>query len=319
MAGCEALHRHGVDREALLRLGHFLAERWDDWDRSGRPLMAEGYRVYLAALVRLLQRVQDMSFDEIADAIGHQGPSSRVTLHRIWPDWTAEQKERVAVTLRHAWDHAPAIRPSMEEINAFADFLATEHQDSIFLRLQSFERNVFDDRTDNPVAGMTSDLEGLAVAVEQAVRAMGGTGGQLYEMFRQLWAGSAVETLLKRHDGTARQARDASRWQKTKEEIERLRVSSAAGAIVADLVMAHRLRGAVHQPVHETDDWELEKLVLVLLRAAALTHAHLARTSISATAAAAAPAPAARRGAISPDVQVETDINPDKPAHVSED
>ena len=42
--------------------------------------------------------------------------------------------------------------------------------------------------------------------------------------------------------------------------------------------MAHRLRASVHHSLPEDDQFELEMLFVNLLRAAATTHAHVART-----------------------------------------
>ena len=57
------------------------------------------------------------------------------------------------------------------------------------------------------------------------------------------------------------------------------------GGVAADLVMAHRLRGAVHIPVPEDDQFELERIFVRLMAAAAMTHAHRARQAAPATAA----------------------------------
>lgn len=172
---------------------------------------------------------------------------------------------------------------STEEIAAFADFVEQEQQDAIFLRLESFERHVFGD-VDAPMAGMSSDVQGMAVAVEHVIRAMGDPSDQLYKMFKALWTEPTVATLLQSNEKLARQGRPASEWPAVKAEIEQLRSSGPAGAVVADLVMAHRLRGAVHHQLPEQDQFEMEKLFFVLLRAAAITHAHVQRGKAAAVA-----------------------------------
>ena len=70
------------------------------------------------------------------------------------------------------------------------------------------------------MAGMSSDLQGMAVAVEQAVRAMGGTKKQLFRMFQELWLDPDVAILLRRKKKFAEQARTASGWPSFKAEIE---------------------------------------------------------------------------------------------------
>ena len=274
-AASSAMARYGVDRTALVALCAFLAGRWLEWDRDGRMLIAEAYRIYLAGAVRLLQRAEAMTFQAIAHAVGRLGASQRPTLLEIWPDWVADNRDRVVTTLSHAWRGLPGSGLSPLNIQRFADFIVEERQDAVFLRLESFFENVFDDGAESPEAGMSSDLQGMAVAIEQLVRAMGGTRTQLIEMFQDLWSGTPIADGLRSASGLARQSRPAARWNETKAEIESLRMSSPEGAIVADLVMAHRLRGAVHHPLHETDQFEIERLMVVLLRAAAATHAHL--------------------------------------------
>ncbi|WP_396594609.1 hypothetical protein [Brevundimonas sp. R86498] len=281
-AAAGGMTRYGVDRSALLALCAFLASRWLEWDGGGRVLMADAYRTYLAATVRLLQRAEEMTFDEIAEVVGPLGSTQRPTLHEIWPDWTAINKERVVTTLNQAWVGLPGTSLSPSVIQGFADFIAEERQDAVFLRLESFHENVFGDGAESPEAGMSSDLQGMAVAVEQLVRAMGGTRSQLIEMFQELWAGTPVAAILRSAAGLARQGRPASRWHETKAEIETLRQSSPEGAIAADMVMAHRLRGAVHHPLHESEQFEIERLMVVLLRAAAATYAHVAGAATTA-------------------------------------
>ena len=128
------------------------------------------------------------------------------------------------------------------------------------------------------MAGMLSDIQGTAVAVEHAVRAMGGTKTQLFQMFRQLWSDPHVSRLLQKHKQLAEQKVTLSQWSQFKTKIDDLRNAGAAGAIAGDLIMAHRLRASVHHSLPEDDQFELEMLFVNLLRAAATTHAHVART-----------------------------------------
>lgn len=272
-AAFRARDLYKVGLNELLGSATFLAERWADWDSEGRPLIAAAYKAHLAGAVRVLQMTEDMSFASIRDAVSVQGAGSRPTLDVIWPDWMEGQKERLRLTLLGAAAHGLSVL-SEEDVAAFADFVADERQDAVFLRLSSFERHAFEGGN-APDAGMSSDLEGLAVAVEHLVRAMGGKKDQLYLMFLELWSEPEVLRHLRAHVNLARQGRPPSEWPKTKAEIEALRRVDAAGAIAADLIMAHRLRGAVHHPLAEEDQFEKERLFVGLLRAAALTHAHL--------------------------------------------
>jgi hypothetical protein len=166
---------------------------------------------------------------------------------------------------------------SHDELDAFARFLDEERQEVVFIRLESFEGHAFDGDDPAPMGGMASDLQGLAVAVEHAVRAMGGKGDQLYQMFNRLWDGTAVGKQLKANDQLARNAGLMADWPELKAKIAALASTGEAGAVAADLIMAHRRRGAVHIPVPEEDQFELERIFVRLLAAAAMTHAHLGR------------------------------------------
>ena len=275
-AAHSGVQRYGVDRVGMIAVCQFLAGRWSDWNSEGRPTIADAYKIYLASAVSVLQMTSDMTFEAIKDAVGHQGTSFKPTLDAVWPDWADDQKERVVRTLQVsvAKDGPGAL--SSDEIVAFADFVEKKYHDAIFLRLESFEHHAFEE-VDEPMAGMASDLQGMAVAVEHAVRSMGGTKRQLFQMFLELWKDPTVSKLLKQNKTLAEQKRKPCQWFALKTEIDRLRSTGPAEAVAADLIMAHRLRGAVHYRLPEQDQFELEKLFVVLLRAAAMTHAHVQR------------------------------------------
>jgi len=79
-AGLEALERHNVNTDALIGCCTFLAARWSDWQREGRPLIADAYKTFIAEGVRLLQITEKMEFARIAEAVGHPGGTSYLTL-----------------------------------------------------------------------------------------------------------------------------------------------------------------------------------------------------------------------------------------------
>ena len=275
-AARSGLRRYGVDSSDVIAACQFLAQRWSDWNAEGRPFISDAYKIYLVSAVRLLQMTTDMTFECIRDAVGRQGSSSKPTLDVVWPDWAGAQKERIARTLQGAVAAAGPGALSADEITAFGDFVEQKYQAAIFLRIESFARHAFEEM-DAPMAGMSSDLQGMAVAVEQAVRAMGGTKKQLFRMFQELWQDPDVAKLLKYKKTLAEQTRTASEWPSFKAEIEQLRSSGPAEAVAADLIVASRLRGAVHHQLPEKDQFELERLFVVLLRAVAMTHAHVQR------------------------------------------
>lgn len=219
---------------------------------------------FLAEGVRLLQVHHGMSFDDINAIVGFQGGGGQRTLEIIWPDWAKEQTERLVATLK-------AQDLTKEHLEAFAAFLQTAFQDAIFHRLQSFERHAFE-YGHARLAGMHSDLQGMSVADEQAVRAMGGQGTQLAYMFRDLWNGTDVVRIMKRNKTLLEQGKPP---EELLGAINALRERGGAHEVAADLILAARIRGAVHHTLQISNQLELEKRLVRDLRAAALTHVHL--------------------------------------------
>ncbi|OWU67021.1 hypothetical protein ATO2_16445 [Roseovarius sp. 22II1-1F6A] len=260
----EACERFSVGSDDLINCCEFLARQWHEWHREGRPLIADAYKIFLAEGVRLLQVHFEMSFAEINETIGFQGSGMHRTLEVIWPDWDAEQVERLVRTLR-----APDL--SEDQVREFGVFLRENFQDAIFHRLQSFEKHAFE-YGHARIAGMQSDLQGMSVAVEQVVRALGGQGTQLSKMFRDLWDGTEVGRILKKQKTLLERGLPL---EDLLEEIDALRANRGEHEKAADLILATRVRGSVHHAIRIENQLELEKLLVRVLRAAALTHALL--------------------------------------------
>jgi hypothetical protein len=199
----------------------------------------------------------------------------------IWPSWTEQEKDRVRLTLRASITSKKIEGLSEADIDAFAGFLANDGLSAFFWRLKSFEDHVFRGN-EFALEGMKSDLQGMAVAVEHVVAALGGTETQLYEKFKQVWKDHDVLGILKRGDVSplARQERLAQNWPALKAKIDALR-NEAGGVVAADLVMAHRIRGGVHTILPEDDQFELEALFLALMRATVFTFVEVRKNEAS--------------------------------------
>lgn len=285
-AAKDAVVRYQITPTDLIGLLQFLSGRWQHWDREGRPLIVGAYKELMTEVVRLAQRAFDMSFQSISQQVGHPGGWHEPILDKVWPDWKVEQQERVRRTLRSVIG-LHGITP--DELNAFVDYLSANNLEAFYWRLKSFEDHAFRGN-DYAIEGMQADLQGMAVAVEHIVEALGGTETQLYAKFKQLWHEPTVLALLKRNDVTAmaRQAGLAQDWPALMASIESLR-QEPGGAIAADLVMAHRIRGGVHKMLPEDDQFQLEALLVALMRAAVMTFTEVKRHD---AAIAVLPAPA---------------------------
>jgi hypothetical protein len=265
-----AYARFGVNLDQLVSGIRFLAERWSEWKREGHPLVADAYQAVLEKAIILVRRAGDMKFAELRDRIGRVGGWFKPALDIIWPDWAAEEKERVHLTLKSSLATAGSTA-SEADITAFVDFLAKEGQEAFFWRLRSFEDHALRGN-EFAIEGMKSDVQGLSVVVEHIAAALGGTGRQLFHKFRQLWKDPQVLVLLDRKDVTnlAKQFTLPSNWAAQKAAFQALR-AEPGGEIVADLIAAHRIRASVHEALPEDDHFELEAFFVGLMRAALLT------------------------------------------------
>lgn len=269
-----AMRRFGIDGGNLIAAMRFLAEYWSNWEREAQSRRARAYKLFLARAALLLQAYEGVDFASARERVGRVGGWFKPILEVIWPDWAEKEKNRTFRTLKSAMAQRPVPASTVTdgEIESFVTFLALNGHEAFFWRLRSFEEHAL--RGNEFAAdGMRSDIEGMAIAVEHVAAALGATQLQLYEKLKQLWRDDAdVMRLLKRGDvsNLARSSRPPETWPDTKAKIRTL-AGEPGGAVAADLVMAHRLRGGVHAALPETDHSELEALFIGLMRAALLT------------------------------------------------
>ncbi len=274
----EAWCRFRIDGDALVAAMRFLAEYWSAWNRLGRPLVASAYKDTLSGAVILARYFDGTTFSQLKVRVGNVGGWFKPIFDVIWPDWAEDEQERARLTLkgimRSLPDHAP--RVTEQEIDGFVSFLATNGLEAFFWRLRSFEEH---DLRGNEFAsqGMRSDIQGMAIVVEHLTRTLGAKGEQIYDGFKSLW-GPEIARSLARSDVTdlARNGRYKTDWALFKRDVAALR-GTEQGELLADLVTAQRLRGAVHEMLPEDDHLELEALFVGLMRAAVYTYAEVKR------------------------------------------
>jgi hypothetical protein len=278
-----AVGRFNVNIDHLVAVIRFLAERWSEWKREGRPLIVGAYQAALGKAVVLAQLASDIKFAELRNRVGRVGGWFKPALDVIWPDWVAQEKERVHLTLKASLTAKSSVAISEADITAFVDFLAKEGQEAFFWRLRSFEEHALRGN-EFAIEGMQGDVQGLSVVVEHIAAALGGTGTQLFQKFRQLWHDPQVVRLLDRGDVTdlRKQFTLPANWAAQKAAFQALR-AEPGGEIVADLVAAHRIRASVHNSFPEDEHFELESFFVGLMRAALLTFLEVRRTTAVAT------------------------------------
>lgn len=274
-----SVKRFHIEGDALIALMRFLAEYWSQWNRDGRPLIADAYKEFLGNAVLLTRRVENLSFADLRDRIGKVDGRFEPILDVIWPNWTDHEKDRARRTLKAALAQDKFVGPAIADvdIDSFVNFVATEGLEAFFWRLNSFENHALRGN-EFALEGMKSDVQGMAIAVEHVAVALGATETQLYEKFKQLWRDPNVLQILKRGDVAplARTSKWAEDWAALKERINALR-GEPSGQIAADLVMAHRIRGGVHNAFPEDDHFAIEELFIGLMRAALRTFVEVRR------------------------------------------
>lgn len=279
-----SVSRFRIRENDFSMLIRFLAASWSSWNRDGRPRIADAYKKFLGYAVVLARRAGNVTFEELRDRIGKVDGGFEPILDVVWPNWADQEKERAGRTLKAAITSGNPDRPTVTDVDieAFVNFLATEGLEAFFWRLKSFENHALHGN-EFALKGMKSDLQGMAIAVEHIVAALGGTATQLHEKFKQVWRNPYVLRLLKRGDVArlARAARLVENWPELKAGINSLR-DEPGGKIAADLVMAQRIRGSVHTVLPEDDHFELEALFIGLMRAALLTFVEVRRSELSA-------------------------------------
>jgi len=104
----------------------------------------------------------NLTYTEIRDRIGSQGGWFEPILDVIWPDWSKQEKESAARTLKGLISRTGEDPIAAADIDAFVDFLSDQQLEAFFWRLRSFEDHLFRGN-EFALQGMKSDVEGMAV------------------------------------------------------------------------------------------------------------------------------------------------------------
>ncbi|MEM8575796.1 MAG: hypothetical protein AAGF48_14360 [Pseudomonadota bacterium] len=96
-------------------------------------------------------------------------------------------------------------------------------------------------------------------------------------MFSGLWEGTDVGRFLRKNKKLLEQGKPP---EDLLDDINALGAEGGASEIAADLILAARIRGAVHHALQISNQLELERLLVRVLRAAALTHAHVSSKEV---------------------------------------
>lgn len=268
-AAREACRRHRVSRKALVAVVRFLAERWAHWNREGRPLIADAYKAVMAQAVRLACLATGIEFAALRDRVGRAGGYLKPILDVVWTDWADEQRDylrRVLVSMGQPDARVrAAVTPAL--VGRFLDFVEANDLHSLYWRMDALHRHSFEGN-DHSLEGLKAEVQGLAVVVEHLASALGATKPQLRDKFKELWASDATvlkglkdNAVMKVGNGTGIDMA----WHEAQHD------AGGARPVCADLAIAYAIRGGAHRIIDEDNPLVLEKMSLVLLRAALLT------------------------------------------------
>lgn len=158
---------------------------------------------------------------------------------------------------------------------SFLDFVEANGLHSFYWRLDSFHRHAFKGN-DHSLPGLKADVQGMALVVEHVAAALGACRSQLDDKFKELWAGNrAVTKLLKDNRfmkiGDGRSIR--LEWHAERQ------AGGPNERVAADLAIAYAIRGGAHRAIACDDPLELERMMLILIRAAVSTFLEVRRPS----------------------------------------
>lgn len=272
----QARTRHGVGDEELLAANRFLFEQWADWERDGRPLIADAYKTIAAQGVRLACLTANATVEEYKAIVGHAAGYVKPILDVIWPNWAAEQRDDVrrVLTSYRREDSLLCADFSDQLVERFLDFVEANGLHGFYWRFESFNHHSFKGN-DYSLEGLKGDVQGMAVVVEHIASALGAKSPQLRDKFKELFASEpAVLKLLKNNEvmkvGNGKGI-DLD-W------FDARNLLSVPEQTAADLAITYAIRGGAHRTIDETNPLKLERMMLILLRAAVRTFAAAAPT-----------------------------------------
>ena len=262
--------RFKVSYPQIIELIKFLCERWGDWEQIGCQNHVKAYKSFIANAISIARYLKDVSSQQIFDDVGRVTGHFKPTLRVIFRDWASEWREdaeRLIVSFSRPGALLKADFTS-EQANAFLDFVEKKDIFEFYWRWKSLNERAFSG-DNRHLAGLKSDLQGMALSVEHIVHAMlvnnvQHPNSQLYEQCKQIWPkNTAVGKLLAsgeyRNISQARKVIDLD-WFETKQS------DPISVQIASDLAICQAIRGNAHHQIAEENQLRLERMSLILLR-----------------------------------------------------
>lgn len=262
--------RFRVTYPKVIEVIRFLCRRWGDWERIGYQNHSKAYKAFVGKSVVLARYLKDVPLQQLFDDVGRVTGHFKPTLRVIFQDWSTEWRED-AERLIVSFSRPDALLKAdftKKDANDFLDFVEGNDLYEFYWRWRSLNERAFSGDSRH-LAGLKSDLQGMALSVEHIVQAMlvGNVQfpkTQLYEKFKQIWpAATSVGKLLKsdeyRRISQLSAAIDLD-WFNSKQS------GTLAAQIASDLAICQAIRGNAHHQISEENQLRLERMSLILLR-----------------------------------------------------
>ena len=201
----------------------------------------------------------------------------------IWKDWRAEQRDylrRILISMSRpdARIQAPF---TGDLVDRFLDFIEANDLHSLYWRMESIHRHAFEGN-DHSLEGLKVDVQAMGVVLEHIATALGASKDQLRDKFKELWIahpavlkGLKDNKLMKVGNG---KGIDMA-WHDAQQGL------GPVWEICADLAISYAIRGGAHRVIEEDNPLALERMSLILLRAAVRTFEAVTANKAEAVAA----------------------------------
>lgn len=262
--------RFRVSYPQVVELMKFLCGRWGHWNRVGYANHARAYKRILGETVALARHLRDVPIDRLIADVGRATSHFKPSLRVIFRDWATEWREDAERLLISFSRPDALLRADFTEaeVNGFLDFVEASDLLEFYWRWRSLNERAFSGDL-NHMAGLRSDLQGMALTIEHLVDAMlvgkvSHPKPQLFEKFKQLWPPSTEVGRLLRLNSYRKVAFDSGSidldWH------TRTEGTSEAESIASDLAICHAVRGNAHSRIDESNQLRIERMSLIMLR-----------------------------------------------------
>ena len=266
-----------INEDCLIELIRYLFERWLHWDRRKRESVCEIYKSYLSESFKFSMLFLNESFNELKAKVESNQEHRISIVDQVWPDWEGDSRKKFIRTISVSLKGF--VNADSNVLDQFVNFISSSGLESFFWQLEIFEDHALRGNSFR-TSGMHASIQGMALVVEHIVRSLTSSipgtvirgRDDLLDHFKALFAKNSLISALLKDNGITGPARERLEsledWNKMREHLKTLRSKGGEDSMVADLVAARYVRGAVHYKFPGAGHFELEELFVTLMRAA---------------------------------------------------